>query len=91
MSRCMPGGAEANRLFLVVVTRSPPKLAVQDLPAARPIFGGFFAIVRAALASLRIGLVSKARLGRLSPATKIPFPAAAWESMQQMIKPNRPK
>jgi hypothetical protein len=37
---------------------SPPKLAVEDLPAERPIFGRFFAIVRAALASLRIGLVS---------------------------------
>jgi hypothetical protein len=37
---------------------SRPKLAVEDLPAERPIFGGFFAIVRAALASLRIGLVS---------------------------------
>jgi hypothetical protein len=37
---------------------SPPKLAVEDLPAERPIFGRFFAIVRASLASLRIGLVS---------------------------------
>jgi hypothetical protein len=37
---------------------SPPKLAVEDLPAERPIFGRFFAIVRAALASLRIGLAS---------------------------------
>ena len=35
-----------------------PKLAVEDLPGERPIFGRFFAIVRAALASLRIGLVS---------------------------------
>ena len=43
---------------LVRPPSSPPKLAVQDLPAARPIFGRFFAIVRAALASLRIGLVS---------------------------------
>src|ERR1700757_3660648 len=33
---------------------SQSKLAVEDLPAERPIFGRFFAIVRAALASLRI-------------------------------------
>jgi hypothetical protein len=31
---------------------------VEDLPAERPILGRFFAIVSAALASLRIGLVS---------------------------------
>jgi hypothetical protein len=43
---------------LVRPPSSPPKLAVEDLPAERPIFGQFFAIVRAALASLRIGLVS---------------------------------
>ena len=43
---------------LVRQPSSPPKLAVEDLPAERPIFGRLFGIVRAALASLRIGLVS---------------------------------
>ena len=37
---------------------SPPKLAAEDLPVERLILGRLFAIVRAALASLRIGHVS---------------------------------
>ena len=37
------------------VHRNSPR---KTFPAERPIFGRFFAIVRAALASLRIGLVS---------------------------------
>jgi hypothetical protein len=35
--------------------------------------------------SLRIGLVSKARLGRLSPAAKIPFPAAACPRLTEEL------
>src|SRR5215471_15167955 len=38
--------------------KSAPKLAVEDLPAERPIFGRLFAIVRAALASLRRGMLT---------------------------------
>jgi hypothetical protein len=37
---------------------SPGAPTIQSTPEERPIFGRFFAIVRAALASLRIGLVS---------------------------------
>ena len=56
---------------------SPPKLAVEDLPAERPIFGRFFAIVRAALASLRIGLVSYTGFGAPVSDDKNPVPGGS--------------
>ena len=55
-SELLIGGSQVRAL--VRPPSSPPKLAVEDLPAERPIFGRCFAIVRAALASLRTGLVS---------------------------------
>jgi hypothetical protein len=50
---------------------------VEELPAERAIFGRFFAIVRAALASLCIGLVSKARLGAPVSGGKNPVPGGS--------------
>src|SRR5262245_20283142 len=48
------------------------------------VSAGFSRAVRAALASLRVGCCDlRPVFGRLSPTTKIPFPAAAWAHAQE--------
>jgi hypothetical protein len=63
---------------LVGPPSSPPKPAVEDLPAGRPISAGF-SRSRGRLLCLCVQASSLSHvLGRRSPAAKIPFPAAAW-------------
>src|SRR5215475_5168060 len=58
---------------------SPPKLAVEDLPAERPIFGRLFAIGEGgSCVSAHRSRLLGTFLGRLSPGAKIPFPPASW-------------